>query len=366
MQQLVIIGGGIHGSALAMRLAEQGFRDLVILDSTPPLARWLKTTPCLVGDMLRSPWDANIDPRDDIPEALRASTADLAGFNRHVVDLRDKYRLNSLWMRGTVKKIAPRFNSAGFVVETENQRLRAEQVVIACGLGNPHMPFDAKDDRIRHADSCNFDDIRKGSEVAIIGGSITGLTIATELARRGAVPTVLHRGEIHTSQLEVAPEWRPIPGAERFQYFLKQTAGKRSQLLHQCRQFGTVTNHVLDKAKSAGVTIKTNTPVLSWKKQRGKIVLFGSSDNKIGAFDYVLCATGYKGGISLVPCLSRIQPRIDLVDDLPVLTRQLESSVTGLYFLGRLAELGLGPLGRNIIGAKVGSKIISKAILDAQ
>lgn len=367
MPKLTIIGGGIQGSALAMRLLHRGFSDFVIVDKEPPLSRWLRTTPCLVGSMLRSPWDANIDPRDVIPQDRRPQTADLKGFNAHVEALRTEYGLKKFWKPGSVQQYAWQDQPGGHSVVTETQIINSNNVVVACGLGKPWSPFAHSHARIIHADTCDFGRIRKGDKVAVIGGSITGLTVATELKRRGVDVVVIHRGEIHVSQLEVDRSWRPDPSAERFQFFMRQKALKRAKLLRECRQFGTVTQDVLEQARKAKLTIHETTPVEYWEEKRGgKIRLRNADDTKIGAYDYIVCATGYKAGISLTPFLAQMSPNIKTVDDLPVLTDGLESTISGLFFLGRLAELGLGPLGRNIIGAKFGSMKITDELINAR
>jgi len=68
--------------------------------------------------------------------------------------------------------------------------------------------------------------------------------------------------------------------------------------------------------------------------------------------DHVICATGYKAGLSRLPFIDdKLRSRIDAVEDTPILTPYFESSLTGLYFVGLLSANSFGPLVRFACGA---------------
>ena len=69
--------------------------------------------------------------------------------------------------------------------------------------------------------------------------------------------------------------------------------------------------------------------------------------------DHVIAATGYKIDIGAIGFFDEaLSARIDAVSGLPVLSRDFESSVPGLYLVGPAAAYSFGPMFRFVLGAR--------------
>jgi thioredoxin reductase len=77
--------------------------------------------------------------------------------------------------------------------------------------------------------------------------------------------------------------------------------------------------------------------------------------------DHVIGATGFQVSISRLGFIdATLREQIRTVDDTPVLSRNFESSVPGLYLVGVASANSFGPLTRFAYGAKFTARHISK------
>jgi thioredoxin reductase len=68
--------------------------------------------------------------------------------------------------------------------------------------------------------------------------------------------------------------------------------------------------------------------------------------------DHVIAATGYRVDLRLLPFLNQgLASRIRVVEHMPELTGNFESSVPGLYFVGISSALSFGPMMRFAYGS---------------
>ena len=80
-------------------------------------------------------------------------------------------------------------------------------------------------------------------------------------------------------------------------------------------------------------------------------------------FDHVIAGTGYQVDVDRLPFLdSDIRGRVRRVSRAPALSRNFESSVPGLYFVGAAAAFSFGPLFRFVAGAAYSSPTVRKHI----
>jgi lysine/ornithine N-monooxygenase len=79
--------------------------------------------------------------------------------------------------------------------------------------------------------------------------------------------------------------------------------------------------------------------------------------------EHVIAATGFQPSLGRFPFLSaEICSKLRAVNDTPVLTSSLESSIHGLYFMGPIAANSFGPVMRFAFGAQFSAARISKAL----
>jgi len=77
--------------------------------------------------------------------------------------------------------------------------------------------------------------------------------------------------------------------------------------------------------------------------------------------DHVVAGTGFHPMLSRLQMLdAEIRNSIQTVDDAPALSRQFESSVPGLYFVGLASAASFGPLTRFACGAEFTAKHIAQ------
>jgi hypothetical protein len=80
--------------------------------------------------------------------------------------------------------------------------------------------------------------------------------------------------------------------------------------------------------------------------------------------DHVIAGTGYRTDISKLPFMTNeLCEQIVIEETSPVLTRNFESSVPGLYFVGTAAALSFGPLLRFTFGAGFASPRITEHLV---
>ena len=79
--------------------------------------------------------------------------------------------------------------------------------------------------------------------------------------------------------------------------------------------------------------------------------------------DHALLATGFRIDVSRYPFLSQpLLNHLNTVNGFPVLTRGLESSISGLHFLGKPAAWSFGPLLGFVSGAEFASNELIRSI----
>jgi pyruvate/2-oxoglutarate dehydrogenase complex dihydrolipoamide dehydrogenase (E3) component len=80
-------------------------------------------------------------------------------------------------------------------------------------------------------------------------------------------------------------------------------------------------------------------------------------------YDHVIAATGYRVAVSKLAFIDQaLQSKIRQAAETPLLDRQFESSVPGLFFIGITAANNFGPLLRFAFGAKFAAKRLSKRL----
>jgi hypothetical protein len=80
--------------------------------------------------------------------------------------------------------------------------------------------------------------------------------------------------------------------------------------------------------------------------------------------DHVIAGTGYEVDVDRLPFLDAdLRARVRRVSRAPALTRNFESSVAGLYFIGPASALSFGPLFRFVAGAAYASPTVAKHVV---
>lgn len=119
---------------------------------------------------------------------------------------------------------------------------------------------------------------------------------------------------------------------------------------------GRVTNHLGTRMKQ--VTRRGNSVCLSFTQHDG-------SDTELEC-DHVIAATGYKVNLQRLHFIHpHLRKQMAAAEDVPVLNRNFESSVPGLFFVGLASSNSFGPLCRFAYGAKFTSKRLARHLAAA-
>lgn len=380
MLDWLIIGGGMHGTAHSLALTKRlGIpRDHVrVLDAhTIPLAAWKHNTHNVGMRFLRSPGvhHLHFDPfshrtfaqtpqgkplMQAIPRYERPS---LAFFSAYTDYLFARYGLAELRLQGRAAGL--RRLRDGWQVESDQGTLTARNVLLAISTGEAlHIPAWAHAvPRIHHIFAPHFkrDSIPHNARVAVVGGGISAVQTALALADAGRDVTLLARHPRRVHDFDSEPCWVVNICLQAFH---RLTApDERRALIQQVRHRGSIPPDVaalLDAALQAGRIRMCEDEVLHAQTSvrthsTDSVTLTLRSGDVLCVDDVVLC-TGFSasrpGGAWVDVAIMNYGLPIAACG-YPVVDASLRWA-DGLYVTGALAELEIGPVSRNLIGARL-------------
>lgn len=384
----LLIGGGIHGVHVAVRLlAEAGVprERLRLVDPSPRLlARWRTSTEATGMAYLRSPSVHHLDvapysldrfagKRKDRDPALFTAPYDrpaLALFNAHCDHVIDSLQLEELHVRDRASRCVVSEDRA--VVRLEGgDELVARNVVLALGQSEqPCWPSWAPREHplIRHLfhPSGAVEPSVEGSTVAVVGGGISAAQIAVRLGAHGHHVLLVSRHKLRKHQFDADPGWL---GPKHMADFLRvRSLKERRAIIERERHRGSLppdTRGALRRSIEKGRVTWHEAEVEALADAEGRLRLDLSTGETIDA-DRLLLATGFAserpGGAMVdelveaaaLPCADCGYPVVDAA-----LRWHPRVRVTG-----PLAELELGPVARTIAGARRAADRIVDTVLD--
>jgi cation diffusion facilitator CzcD-associated flavoprotein CzcO len=388
MLDWLIIGGGIHGTAISHILTQRAGvpRDrLRVLDPyEKPLARW---TACALNtgmDFLRSPLahQLHFDPFSlrffaqiqrgkplarFIPQYSRPA---FVFFQEHSAWLIEHYRLDALRVIGRAEGLT-RIQD-GWRVETSQGGLESRRVVLAMGATEqPYWPSWALQLRkagapIHHIFDLGFvrENLSPWLSAIIIGGGITAAQTALAMTEQqpGTVK-LLTRHPVRLAHFDSDPCW--VTEICLNQFHQNRDFDRRRALIRQVRNRGSMPPEVAARLSESVQNERLNQQIDEVKRaivdENGQIRL-SLAGGDILKTDLVILATGF----------DPVRPGGDWIDraigdynlpraacGYPIVDESLCWSPK-LYVSGPLAELEIGPVSRNIIGARLaGERLLS-------
>jgi thioredoxin reductase len=384
---VVVIGGGPYGLSLAAHLKHLKLKFRIF---GKPMHTWATQMP--KGMWLKSEGFASSlsDPdgiftledyckeknipyaRTGLPVTLELFIAYGLEFQRRFVpEIEDK------------QVVALRRISIGFEVRLDSgEVITCSRVVVAAGIGHfsyiPPELSEFSDDRITHSSRHSSVDHFKDRDVLVIGAGASALDLCALLHEASARVQLIARAE--TIRFHDPPKPRSLVDSLRAP--LTGIGGGWKLFFY--------TNvpllfHRLPQELRLKIVRKTLGPAPGWfiKQQvvgkfpfhlgfeiakattaNGRIVLelvdkAGTKRSVQG--EHVIAATGYRVDLERLAFLQQeLLHQIQCIEKSPVLSRNFESSVPGLYFVGTAAANSFGPLMRFAFGADFTAKRLSR------
>lgn len=265
------------------------------------------------------------------------------------------------------------------------------KVILAVGISHfpfvppelAHLPAELLSHSSQHSDL----ESQRGRRITVLGSGASAIDLAALLRRAGAEVTLLARAprlifhdaprpgprplvkRLRHPGSGLGPGWRSrfcqdAPGV--FHHFPQQL---RLQFvkshLHPCAGWA-----IRDLFVEGGIPTLLGRTIQSAEARNGGLHLrLAAADGSITehSTEHLIAATGYKVDLRRLSFLSdELRQQIRSVEDTPVLSRNFESSVPGLYFTGVAAANSFGPLLRFALGADFTSRTLHSHFAQAR
>lgn len=394
--EVVVIGAGPHGLAAVAHLRRAGISVQAFGD---PLGFWRETMPARM--LLRSPARAsNIsDPSGELTLSRWAQKRGVA--LPDPVPIGD-FISYGMWFQSVVapdldhRRVAE-VRRAGACFETvlsDGSVVRSARVAVAAGLepfAHVPQPFAATASaHVTHTAASPSLESFMGRSVAVIGSGQSALESAALLKDAGAAVELIARAPAilwlnfgwsgngaqpplpplaSSSSTAVgsgadAPSWRARHGlywhaaptevggtlvswiVAAPDVMRRLPYGVRSPLSYRAiRPAGA--HWLPDRVRDVKFTLGTTVTSIEERGERVRLVLASGEERSV---DHVLLGTGYKVDVRRYPFLQGgLGEELEIVNGSPALSRGLESSVSGLHFLGATAAESFGGVMRFVV-----------------
>ncbi|MEM1182749.1 MAG: FAD/NAD(P)-binding protein [Acidobacteriota bacterium] len=383
----LILGGGLHGVHVGARLiGEAGVEQARIRIIDPGdrlLARWRRFTAETGMSHLRSPGVHHLDVessslikfagnrRSRRRGVLRGiyNRPSLEIFNAHCDWVIQRFGLDSRHLRAEALAIEP-LSDGVRVTMRSGEVVQTSQLVLAIGAScRPEWPEWAPrgQSRISHifgepSPAEDGGDSAPEENILVVGGGISAAQLALRLAVGGRTVDLVRRHPSRVHDFDSDPGWlgpKLMPGFRQ-----ERCPTRRRQILQRARYRGSVTPEVhraLKAAVSSGRVHIHEEDVVALRTHDDAVELALASGQELKG-DRLVLATGFAGRRPGGEMLDRLAAEFDLPCascGYPVVDPWLRWHPR-IQVTGPLAELELGPVSRNIAGARrAGDRMMS-------
>ena len=269
----------------------------------------------------------------------------------------------------------------GFELTVGKELVRARKVVVAVGVESfaytpaelTELPASLGTHASGHADPAAF----AGREVIIVGAGSSALELGGLMHESGVHVRILARRDANWSSEPLCP---PRPVLERLRrpesglgpgwrlWFYMNMPGAFRRLPADVRV--AKARNVLGPAGALWLRdrVEGKVPVLSghavtWAKpvnDRVRLGVFNSSadEHRELEADHVIAATGYHADVDRLTFLSEdVRSQLAMIGKTPAVTRDFQSSLPGLFFMGPVVAPTFGPLMRFVCGADYAARM---------
>ncbi|WP_448560571.1 FAD/NAD(P)-binding protein [Trichothermofontia sp.] len=396
---LAIVGAGPQALTLVTHLLQKrpSLRQrFVVLDPAGEwLVQWRHQFAALAIPHLRSPAVHHPDPN---PHALRAFAEsrsqelfppyDLPGtalFQDFCQAIIQRWQLADRVIPASVEGLTvltqgprPYFCLA----LADGRQLRARRVVLAIAGGQPqipawvqHIPTPYPAERLQHSHQVDLRGLRlAGERILIIGSGLTSGHLAVGAIERGAQVILMARRQFYEKLFDADPGWLGPKYLKGFQAELCWE--QRWQMIQAARNGGSLTPAMLtqlrrlERAGQVSFYERCEVAAALWEGSSWRVICHHAGGHECltqWPIDRIWLATGTQIDVNQWPLLSEIREiyPAPTIQGLPVLDAYLRWPGCPLFIMGGAAALQLGPVARNLYGARMASARIVPALTKA-
>jgi hypothetical protein len=381
---VAIVGAGPYGLSATAHLRRAG---LDVRTFGEPMSFW-RGMPA--GMLLRSNWSATNIAEDRGELSLDSYQAETGARFTTPVPL-ERFIEYGEWVqakvapdvdRRTVRSIERRDEGFSLTLD-DGDELTARRAVIACGIKpfawSPPELRELPPDLVSHTgDHSGFNEFA-GRRIVMIGGGQSARECAALAREAGAEVEVFARakklvwlrgigvkkrlgraGPVVYAPTDVGPLWysRLVASPDLFRRLPRRAQTKIAR--RSIRPAGS--QWLADRL--AEVPLRLDSRVVA-AAATGDGLELRLSNGEVRQADHLMLGTGYRVDIAKYPFLGdALLGDIEQVDGYPKLTRGVESSVSGLHFLGAPASWSFGPIMRFVSGSWYGGRALTRRVVD--
>jgi cation diffusion facilitator CzcD-associated flavoprotein CzcO len=386
--QVAVIGAGPYGLSLSAHLSARGCAPAVF---GRPMESWRFGAPPSMRLKSEGFASSLSDPKAEFTLKSFCRSEGLAYAD---IDLPTPIATFIAYGQAFQKRYAPQLDTRrareirkspeGFEIELEDgTSLTASQCAIATGLmGFEHIPEPLRElSRAQLAHTAELHDYSVFSRrrVLVVGAGASATNAAAELLRHGAEVTLACRDELRFYPGGQKRSWKdavlaplsPIgPGwskwaVSRFpQAFRALPEHMRVWIVDNT--LGPAPGWFVREEIEGKIAVLAGRRILA-ARERGEDAEIDMIDREgaraTHAFDHVIVGSGYRVDVDRLGFLSaELRAGLARVGGAPRLSRNFESSIPGLYFLGVSAAYHFGPAFRFVCGADYAARRVSRSI----
>jgi len=382
--EVTIVGGGVHGTHLAIRLLNAGIVDrqrLRICDPDGLLANLRRQCKQCGMTEFRSPLVHHIatDPFSLREFARRHGRTDeliatevggdrptVSLFFDHAEWVYEKHDLESLVESTRATAITDNANHVE--IETTNGRHTAHWCLLAVGNRRRNQPAWAEEivssAPVNHVWDRSFDPEEVGATAAVgvVGGGVTAAKCATTLAQPSREVRLFARSPFRVKLREAGTDWMHFSRVVDRLHELPSASRERAKRVTEARHSGAMPPHVFRRLRRAieANQVELDRTEITAASHAGGTVVVTCQDGTARCLDRVVCATGF-GSPYEGPLFEWLREETALavgyrnapvLDDETLRWQREDGTLSRVAVSGAAAQQVLGPFSRNIIGAR--------------
>jgi thioredoxin reductase len=385
--EVAIVGAGPYGLSLASHLLARGVGVRIF---GHPMQTWRESMP--IGMKLKSEGFASnlSDPKRELTLEAYCTKNNIAYANTGLpvkVDTFVSYgeAFQKRFIPDLERKMIVSVDAAqhGFELRLDSEEVvAARRVVVASGIRSfDRIPMELRSlprELLTHSVAYGDAQHLSGQDVIVIGAGASAMDVAALLRTRGAnVKVMTRRQSIHfqsplgersvyekvtAPMTPLGPGWKSVFCVWAPMVFHAMPEAFRVDVVR--RYLGPGPAWFVREQVEGHIPYVTGATVVEASATAGRARLLirqAEGQTREVFADHVVAATGYRVDLDRLTFLGeQIRSSVRRVSGAPVLSRNFESSVPGLYFVGTASANSFGPMMRFAYGAAYTSRRLSR------